>query len=379
MTLNIKKQIHDKITELGLDPVDTTDRELYFALREKAKDSDRILLKTLRSLAAQKVSAEGDPIDGLVKSLENLNDPKTCFALKLNCIRALLKKNPPKKTMRMLGYRSLDSMLKRESPVIILAAACLSESSLWHKKYLALYKKVIPSDFEERKIQIIKPNLNKWKHLINQSNEGEIICLSEIGTLVILPVSGKLREGFTLNLTYSSLADLNEIRAISTYLKLNHFKKNFGQKLYNILAIEPLFKISSFTKAQPWQIYHKYYSQFQKVINKDIIDPFLRIEDTLWQSISQSLIIMEPKLKFWENSDHLAEVSNQTKPVSFHLLDNAHNIFNNLDFEDRSTKFVNQGLRDKILLEYANQEADNIDNISEVGLSSTKTKELLPL
>src|SRR4051812_28502028 len=95
----VKQARQDKLKQLGLDPRDTTSRELYHALQERIKGDDERLIKTLRREAAQHVSAEGKVVDGMVHVLKNLPDTKRCFALKPGKLRAVLKTVPPKRAM----------------------------------------------------------------------------------------------------------------------------------------------------------------------------------------------------------------------------------------------------------------------------------------
>ncbi len=101
----------DKLRQLGLDPKDTTPEELYHVLQSKVAVDDARLTKTLRTMAATHVSAEGNVIEGMIHVLKELPDSKRCFAIKQSVIRSVLKKQVPKKAMKKLGYRSVDSML----------------------------------------------------------------------------------------------------------------------------------------------------------------------------------------------------------------------------------------------------------------------------
>ncbi|HEX7632869.1 MAG TPA: hypothetical protein VF401_00935, partial [Candidatus Saccharimonadales bacterium] len=108
-----------KLRELGLDPKDTTAQELYHVLEQRIKEDDARLTRTLRTRAATHVSAEAEVTAGMIHALKELPDSKQCFALKPSVLKAILKKTPPKKAMKALGYRSLDSFLKHESVVSV--------------------------------------------------------------------------------------------------------------------------------------------------------------------------------------------------------------------------------------------------------------------
>src|SRR5487761_1081413 len=136
-----------KLNELGLDPKDTTPKELFEALKQRAKEDDLKLVKYLRTLAANNVSAEAEPVAGMAEALKNHMDSKACYGLKPSRVKSILKVNPPKKAMKKLGYRSIDSMLKHEAMPLIYTVATLYESPNWYKKLLEQYRQLKSSDF----------------------------------------------------------------------------------------------------------------------------------------------------------------------------------------------------------------------------------------
>src|SRR5581483_8869297 len=81
-TLDLFKKTKAKIAELGLDPEDTTPRELFHALQQKVRQTDETIVKKLRTLAATHVSAIADPFDGMVIALNSLNRSNRCYAIK---------------------------------------------------------------------------------------------------------------------------------------------------------------------------------------------------------------------------------------------------------------------------------------------------------
>lgn len=132
-----------KLRRLGLDPYDTTAEELYYGLLERVKADDAGLVKTLRTLAATQVSAEAEVVAGMIHALKQLPESKRTFALKPSSFKAIIKQLPPKKAMKLLGYRSVGSFLKHEPPASILAAARLAENAHWQQRLLEQYKKLM--------------------------------------------------------------------------------------------------------------------------------------------------------------------------------------------------------------------------------------------
>src|SRR5581483_260020 len=118
------------------DPQDTTAEELYHALLERLKHDDARLVRALRTRAATHVSAEAEVVAGMVHALQAVVGDKQCFAIKATSLKALIRKIPPKKAMKQLGYRSLESFLKHESLASIMAAAWLVEAPSWQRQVL---------------------------------------------------------------------------------------------------------------------------------------------------------------------------------------------------------------------------------------------------
>src|SRR2546421_12580564 len=113
LTADILQRTRAKVSQLGLDPNDTTGRELYSALQERLRQDEQ---KVHSALAIAADAAPDDIIARVQQFLEKHEAPKNCFALKLSVAKRLLKKRPPKIAMKRLGYRSVDSMLKHEAP-----------------------------------------------------------------------------------------------------------------------------------------------------------------------------------------------------------------------------------------------------------------------
>ena len=86
--------------------------------------------------------------------VDKLDIPMTCWAIKHSVAKKLLKQTPPKKVMKLLGYRSVDSMLKRENIDELFGSLRFVESDQWLIMFVKTYKKLQPQDFETRKIKI---------------------------------------------------------------------------------------------------------------------------------------------------------------------------------------------------------------------------------
>ncbi len=276
-----------KLHQLGLDPRDTTAEELYHVLQERVKADDLRLTKKLRTLAATHVSAEGDVVAGMVQALKTLPDSQRCFALKSSSLRTIIKHIPPKKTMRLLGYRSLDSFLKHEAAVSILAAARLTEGRHWQHGLLEQYKKLQSSDFEDRNIVFLQPDSKHWRELaaaVVADKQHNLVSLKEMGAVVFLPLPREVPAGAVTASLSLALHEVNEIRATSTYLKLCQVRPDFGRLVRTVTSQEPQLHSQLLDMPVPWQLIQRYYARL-KQFRVDFEEPQLQMEDVAWHPI----------------------------------------------------------------------------------------------
>jgi hypothetical protein len=355
LSTEVSQAAKNKLRNLGLDPADTTPEELYHALQERVKADDVRLNRTLRTSAAIHVSAEADVVAGMVHTLKQLPDSKRCFALKASVLKAILKRVPPKKAMKQLGYRSLDSFLKHEQPVSVLAAAWLSEDGHWHKRLLAQYKQLAAGDFENRSIQIIELKAERWQDLAARAvaeKQHNLLCFKEFGALVFLPLLDDTPAGSTIASLSLALHELNEIRAGSTFLKLCQVRPDFGHIVQEVAGTdEPRLNSQLFDQIVPWRIIQHYYARLAHLGQGEVAEPHLRLEDIAWHPVGESLSAIEPALDFWRHSAHLG-VMHDSGPVSMNVVDAALNACNNLPFERRLSRYFQRSLQHELMLRY---------------------------
>jgi len=357
-TTEVRQAVQAKLRGLGLDPRDTTAEELYHVLQERIRADDARLTKRLRTLAATHVSAEADVVAGMVHALEELPDSKRSFALKPSALKLLIKQQPPKKAMKQLGYRSLDSFLKHESPVLIMAAAWLSESISWRQRFIEQYDSLRASDFEDRKIALLQPESSRWQRLagsIVAQQRHNLLAFKELGAMVFLPLPADTPPGSTTASLAMALHGLNEIRAAGTFLKLCQVRPDFGRYVRDIALNEPQLHARQLDRPVPWQLIQRHYAE-QPGQGSEAFEPHLRLEDIAWHPIEQTLAAIEPSFKFWQGSAHLG-LLHRGQVVSMNLLDSALNFCNQLSFENRAAHYFRHSLWDELLLRYLHHDA----------------------
>ena len=141
--------LRSKITQLGLDADDTTGQELYQALLARfGRDAERVEAATGTVAPEQKLGKA-------VELIKHAGLPEV-WALKSSTAKKLLKTQPPKKTAKLLGYRSIDSMLKREDPLAVYAVASAVESAVWQKAAAKSIAVLDSTNYETRQVNIIQ-------------------------------------------------------------------------------------------------------------------------------------------------------------------------------------------------------------------------------
>ncbi|HET9721916.1 MAG TPA: hypothetical protein VFP32_02705 [Candidatus Saccharimonadales bacterium] len=140
-----------KLQELGLDPDDTTGEELYQALLVKFQNDSLQFEKSYGEANTRSFDNRSRIARSLVLKTAETPD---CWGLKSRTAKDILRQHPPKKLMKQLNYRSLESLLKRENLLEIYLALPYSESPSWYKEHSKLVSRLEPTSFEPRRLTI---------------------------------------------------------------------------------------------------------------------------------------------------------------------------------------------------------------------------------
>ena len=368
LSTEVMRETRTKIIALGLNPATATTEEIYSALERRVAQDDALLNRNLRTRAATHVSAEADVISGMIHVLNESADSKRCYALKGSVLKSLIKKQPPKKAMKQLGYRSLASFMKHESAVSILAAAWLTESSAWQKKLLHQYKTLKSGDFENRSIILFQPDSLKWRILgekIVAQQHHNLLSFKELGALVFLPLDHNAPAGATTVSLTMALHELNEIRASSTYFKLCQVRPDFGSIVRDVVREQPQLHSDLLDRPVPWNLIQRYYSRLSHHLDEQVFEPHLQLDEMVWHPIESTLGAIESRLAFWEDNSHLG-ILNGEHPVSFNLIDVALNYCNNIPFERRIVSHYQQSLWHELMLRYMRHDSVEQSVIKEL-------------
>lgn len=352
LTSEVGQRLREKIAELGLDPTDTTNAELYHALQQRFKTDEQLLRSSLH------ITDQTDP-EELIKIIQRQASKavtQQVFAMKPAIARKLLKKVPPKRAMKQLNYRSLDSMLKHEAPAHVYTAAVLFETKVWQKKFLAQYAQLQSTDFEVRDCMVTLPLSARWQKVassIAAEQRHNVLYFQELGAIVVLPVPKDLPGLVTINLMHA-LHAANKIVASSTYLKLQQMKPGYGDAVRRVAGQqEPVTDTKLIDWTVPWRIVHEYFSRTGQNQDPSFFGPHISTTDLSWHTPESVLAKLHPTFSFWQDTAYTAQLQERTG-VSLNLLDVATSFCNRLPFTAALTNGLEQHLRHELVLRYLN-------------------------
>jgi hypothetical protein len=239
-----------------------------------------------------------------------------------------------------------------------MAAAWLSEGPAWQKRLLEQYKKLSPSDFENRTIQIAHPTGVRWSKLSDTTvahSRHNLLSFKELGAIVFLPLPGTVPQGAVTASFGLALHELNEIRSASSFLKLNQVKADFGKVVSGIVSDEARLDSQLLDQPVSWHLIQRYYARLAHKFREEVFGPHLQLDDMVWHPVEQTLGKIEPSFKFWHDTSHLGVLDGH-QPVSLNLIDAALNLCNKIPYEKRAVHYFQKSLWHEIMLGYLNQE-----------------------
>ena len=365
LTSDIANKVHSKIRELGLDPIDTTGRELYHGLQGLVKVHDEFLMNALGGEDPENTS---DLLHRCVFAINNLEIPKQCWALKHSVAKRLLKDNPPRKVMKQLGYRSIDSMLKRENIEELYVALYFLESQSWLERFIKSYKKLKPSDFEIRSISVLEFSIKNWGQAVTDyvyQNRHNVIALKDMGIIGVLPLPTDQLRGICITMLPLLLHYINEIRVYSSYFKLHQVKPNFDHIVIDTLLHDAKPVAALADQPLHWRVIQRFYGRAGKRSMPQIFEPHIQPEDIEWRQAEEIMYQIEPALKFWESIDYVGALYDGYT-VSFNMIDNVLSYCNDLPYGHQASSHLRDSLWDELFVRYIQQDQTEEQVLSQL-------------
>ncbi len=347
----IMGHLAQKLRYIGLDPVDTSNHELYETLKSNFSSFDQQLTKELRTLAASKVSAEGSLGSGIELFLTENTQNFKIYALKSSYVKGLLRLHKPRETMKRLRYKSLDSMLKRENLATIMVLINYLEKESYLNSFYKEYYKAHSSNFEIRDFKIIylqSDNQNLVKDILVKSNNLSLVCY-ELGTIILFPIGNVNKSGITTYYLATVIDKINNLLRVSAYLKFNQVNPKLGSKLYEITEKDPSLGYSFLNQEVSWRLIYDGIVRFQTKFEFEHFNSsdFKQLDpiDLLSRLVSG--------FNFYQGTSYLAKIDKQSH-VSLNLLDVAINCITNNSLSNSIDHYFKQSLHQAYYGTYLN-------------------------
>lgn len=355
VTQSTKQKVHD----LGLDRHDTTAQELYHVLHQRLADDDKRLERALRTQAAKHISAEANIMDGLIHVLQSEARHIHGFGIKTAVLKRQLQKMPPKRVVKQLGYRSLDALLRAESPAAVIAAAQVIESAAWRRDWLTGYKQLAASDFESCTPAIVHPGGKRWVAITQKmlaEKRHTVLSLPEINAIIILPLPADKPDGMVVATVALALHELNANAAASNYLRASQVHGDFSDRVRASAKGQIHFATPLLTQSMPWQLVQRYFATTNAEVNEDVFGPHVQSKDFQWHNVENVMASLCPSMEFWTGTSHLTLLHHGER-VSLNLIDVAVNCCNQLAFEVRSVYHAQAELWSELTLRYLDHDS----------------------
>lgn len=354
LTAEIIGKVRMKMKELGLDPDDTTGQELYKALIAKIEQNNKHLRQ---AIGGKETDTPSELIPKIKAAAEKVDIPRDCWVLKKSVAKRFLKETPPPNMMELLGYKSIDSMLKKENIFEIFGALRFSEGGDWLNAFNEKYKTLSPSDFETRKVEIVvmperwadmaESFIHKKKHNITHSKE--------MGVVIMLPVKLEHMPGISIWGLSLLFHYINEIRLYSAFFKLKQVQSDFGEVFVNTLIADPAQGAVMAGNKVHWRVIQRYFGKLENEIHPEIFQPHVQPEDLHWRHAESILYEIAPELEFWRDLDYVGVMYGK-RPVTFNMMDVAASYTNKTPWSKREIYHFREALWNEVFIRYMGEE-----------------------
>lgn len=376
LTAEIIEKTHGAIRGLGLDSADTTDKELYHALDHKIALHNTNLAKALGSREDAPIR---ELVPHLVKAIDQIDINKKCWVIKKSVAKDLLRQMPPKSMMKHLGYRSLESMFKTEKFSELYTGLRFSEGPEWLNKFNELFvKKIQPSDFEIRDIEVVVMDHDKWVDLAEafvKKKLHNVTHSKELGVIVIVPMRQTHMRGLTLKTLPLLFHYINEIRLYSSFFKLKSTAPSFGKTISDTLIADTGTGATIANFHIHWRVIQRYFGKIHES-PPEIFQPHVQPEDLHWRKAEESLYLLDPELKYWEDLDYVARVGEDGNPVAFNIMDVAIGYSNRQNFSNRNFYHMRESLWNEIFIRYLGEPTLKRQVLEQLDNDMIKPEEL---
>ena len=349
---DITRETHQAIRELGLDHKNTTGKEFYQALMARvASDNERVT----RIVGGKNSDDVRQMVPLLVAAANKVKFNRKVFVIKHDKAKDLLRQMPPKKLMERLGYDNIEDLFSGENFSEMYTALRFSEGPEWLNEYDELFKSVSADDYEERDIEIIVMDHEKYVDLAEHFVEKKLHNVThtkELGVIVVVPMKATHVKGLTLKTLPLLFHYLNEVKLYSTFFKLkSKTAKKFGETVMETLIADPAKAASLSGRHVHWRVIQRYFGKLKDESHLEAFEPHVQPEDLHWRRAEELLYQIDPEMKFYKDRDWVGMMYND-RPVTLNFVDIALSYSNEISYEDRYVYHFRESLWNELFARY---------------------------
>ncbi len=341
-----------KIRDLDLDVNDTTAKELFYALRHRLVHDESLLrekLKLTHSHADNELNLEK-----ITQAAQKLSSKEYALSITPVGAKRLLEAVPPRRTLKLLKYRSLQSVLKRHDARAFYVLACAIENESWHSQVHAWVRRLNAKDIQWQKISVI-PMPQAWyekaqKHLVDK---GAVITQEELGLVCALPVANITNEGSVMLLLGMLLQAASNVAVRSLPYKQQSLHQGFENIIPKIANGEHPVLASIHGLTPSWHMVYQLVGQRYITLQQE--DAELEVLDLFWENTETKLASLVSNMDFWTDTHYLG-VAGKSSIVSMHLLDVAIALISGAEYGAQTTAHLSASLWNELQIRYLKEE-----------------------
>lgn len=347
---DILRSAHDRMRRMGLDPKDSTGKEIYQALMNRVARDNIHLAETIGATKPEDV-AHMVPL--MVQAANNATFPRKVFVLKHEVAKRLLASMPPKNLIKTLGYTTVEELFAGEDFDMLYTALRFSEGAEWLVEYNQLFREVTADDYEERDLRIVVMD-QRYESLAEKfvvKKLHNVTHVKELGVIVVVPMKQKTMRGLALKTLPLLLHYMNEVKLYSTFFKKHAQRANFGNIVVDTLIADSSNVAQMAGRAIHWRVIQRYFGKLDGEAHPEAFQPHVQPEDLHWRRAEDMLFEIDPSLEFWRALDYVALMKDDY-PVAFNLFDISFAYSNREPYERRYAYHFRESLWNEIFIRY---------------------------
>lgn len=340
-----------KIRELDLDVHDTTNRELFFALQHRLVRDESMLKKKLNILDDKENELN---LGKIAAQAQKLSSKEYSLGLTAVGAKKILEAVPPKRTLKLLKYRSIQSVLKRHDARVLYALASVVENESWHSQVHAWVRRLNTKDIQWQKICVSVMPL-QWYEKAHKylASKGALLMQEELGMVCMLPVVEVKKPGATLLVLGMVLQAATTIATKSLPYKQQSLHHGFESIIPKIASGEYPALNSIHGLMPSWRMVYQLVGERYLTLQHEDTD--LEVFDLFWESTEMKLASVVGEMDFWVDT-HFLGTTGKNGIVSLHILDVAIALVGDIQYGSQSNIHLSSSLWNELQIRYLKEE-----------------------